>query len=341
MRSCLSAKPLLMFALAISGAPRLASGAETFCLRNALVALNEKIGGTFKGNPIQVLIPDGSSPLDLPELVSPQLHLGIMGWMYEHGTVLPGKNQSLNEVLRELADAGGEVRALKPHLSDLKAHFIENRLSYFRVSRDGVPILAIEPFSSEATISHELQHFRDWKAIREKLISQGEERATAGIKANKILLSSPSSVRWTEANAVERELLHIKLSVLDSALTKRIVYPEISSISKTLLKKDAKRYPNSNAKRQMIELMDDAIYKAIRIRELRIGALQSPELAKKLGNLSVSKVQALIEQARDLNSLEQEIGISNNSVVGLHTLYQNRFEQALRQLGIFDRRLPQ
>lgn len=319
-------------------APTRVYSSERHCLKNVLEGITGAVTGRFQGNPVKPFVPNGFSPFDLSWETVPHLDIRIMGFVYERGVVKSGRNLYLNEVIRELEHSGGELRALKPFAADFLADFKENGLSYFRLSEEGAPILAIEPNSPRSTIEHELQHFRDWKKIRDELVGKGIEPKEAGYRANKIIGSSPKMIRWTEANAVGREIEHSGLTIFDEELTRRLIYPEIAGIVNALQREETL---NSNGKRQMIEYMDVAIEKTIRMRELRIATLRDEQLSKQLGYVSRNKSEKLIRQARDLSTLKSEMGLDEPMVREGATakLFDSRLKPTLLRLGLTEEML--
>ena len=191
------------------------------------------------------------------------------GLTYEKEAVLNGHNKYYNSAIDELKLANGELRRLGMLTADIFPPRGEIGLSYFRVTDEGIPIVAIERKVSRAMIEHEMQHFRDWNAMRLKFISEGFSPLEAALKSKKFYFT-PSKVRQTEFNAVKEELKYLNATVLDVEFLRRIVYPEIATIVKTInFQQLTKKKMSSKTKRLLNSFMDKAISKAIRIRRLR------------------------------------------------------------------------
>ncbi len=262
------------------------------------------------------------------------LRIGNGGFVHEAGVIQVGRNQLLNGTIKELESAGGEVRSVQTLVS-LTLIPRNSGDSYFRVSANGAPILAIERGSSNATILHELAHFRDWLGFRNDFLADGFDKKVAGLKAKAKLASSPSMTQWTESNAVRAEQALTRSDVTDSHFLRRSVYPEIAAVLKANSKK---KKLSARRKHELDAMLDTAIEKAIAIRRLRLTYFQD-ELAKETPNSRQADIlQGNIAAAADFNTLSKELfpetkwdEIAKEQGLVLDLSFQQRFEERLRR----------
>lgn len=254
------------------------------------------------------------------------LRFGNGGVVHEAGIVRTGRNEILNKAIREVESAGGQVRSVQTLVS---FHLIP-RLSgesYFRVTSDGIPVLGIERGSSNATIAHELAHFKDWLNFRTEFIAQGFDAKTAAIKArSKLLKSGPQMTRFTEENAVAAERALNKSDFRDSDFIRRSIYPEVAAFVRA---KSGRRAITSRKNAELNALLDSAIAKAIALRRLRANAFREDLLKQGLSPRQIHAIQTQIDEANDLGTLTVELfpeDVTISGDLGVREIFQQRLK---------------
>lgn len=193
----------------------------------------------------------------------------VNGLSYEEALALPGRNTFRNEVIKKLEEEGGEVRYIGIISADLIPKFGKQYLSYFRVTKSGRPILAIEKNASTSTIEHELQHFRDWKKQKHKFMEKGLSEKEAAIKSY-YYFQTPKKRRLTERNAVREEIKIGNFDILNPRFLERAIYPEMAAVKKELsIEIILKKKMSKKVRRIVNSYFDQAIKKAIRIRRIQ------------------------------------------------------------------------
>lgn len=257
---------------------------------------------TFNGNPT----------VELEKKVN--LKISQHSLYLEDAIIKSGPDTSLNKVITEVENAGGEVRSLLKHPHNLLPSSKVEDLSYFYIDKSGKPIIALEKGADAATIAHELDHFRMWKSFKEKFIKEGLSDQEAIAKANKVMTSgSPKLVRKAESSAVNVELQHRNLDLFSSDLTERTVYPERAAIANAYDQaKDINKIP-SKILSQVYQQMDDAISKALTIREIRISEIQAQMRRSSITPAEYSQLNTKLTEQFNNATLGKEMGFGDSS----------------------------
>ena len=122
----------------------------------------------------------------------------------ELGRLLRSDHPEVQAAIDELAELGGELRLRVTRLG-ISGPEVRGR-SHFRYDpHDGIPVISIDPDVDLDVLDHELQHFRDWKHERERLVRSGLDGEALEAALLKIF-SEPEDVQSTERKAVGAQL---------------------------------------------------------------------------------------------------------------------------------------
>ena len=204
------------------------------------------------------------------------------------------------------------------------------------MTKDGVPILGIEKKASDITIAHEMEHFYDWLGIKYEFIEEGYDENEASQKAFQYLSSSPQQIINTEFNAVMAEWSVKHPSLWDTDFISRSVYPEIAAIQKSLLNPHRLR---TKKRVELNNLMDQIIERALSIRKARLAEATNELNTQGVRLLRVRKLNKLIEQAKNIESLITEI-IPPSEWTQIIEKYGKVKNDVLTVRGLFEERLP-
>lgn len=198
----------------------------------------------------------------------------------EIGRLLLSDHPEVQAVIDELAELGGELRL---RITRVGSSGIEvSGRSHFRYDpEDGIPVISVDPGVDLDILDHEVQHFRDWKRERERLIRSGLEGASLE-NAVRTIFSTPEEIQKYERNAVGAQLrsqarrsraLSTRMPRRNSAIPSRVLpavklndfislitYPEREALLRILAQ-------GQGSPRLIGGLMDEAVRKGMALRK--------------------------------------------------------------------------
>lgn len=125
---------------------------------------------------------------------------------YEVGVYVKGPHPFVDEVMKELATAGGELRMIRTRDKGTGVYDDTPSIPYFTVNAEGRPIMAVDLSQDFAlsALAHEREHFQLWLGIRNELVKAGVPELEANKQAME-RANRPDLREETERRAVSAE----------------------------------------------------------------------------------------------------------------------------------------
>lgn len=261
-----------------------------------------------------------------------------------------------NDTIRELAAAGGELRAIRLRAADGTLSD-DVAGAYFRLDDRGHPIIGVDLGQPRAlaALAHERQHFRDWLQQRDQLIAQGVEPQAAAHQALE-RTNTPEARVAGEGRSLKAELEHETRrsplnrgavgprSLSDPGYIARMLYPEMEGIRDYLHRE---RWSGEVLPIGPFEaLLDRVVNQAVQLRQEAFGRRRDRALLWERSPQANERLEGHREHARAYAELARPIF---DLVVERHTearfvtdqtweALTQHFEKALARAGLSEDR---
>jgi len=255
---------------------------------------------------------------------------------FEVGVYRSSSDDFVQDAIEEISEAGGELRAIRHRLAGAREWLEDAPSPYFRMSATGQPIIGIDftQGHSLAALSHELEHFRQWKEFKAEAKASGMSDLAASKAANE-RINLPENKYLGEKRSLDAEL---KAEVeIDSLLNKGLELPPRKPGDYGYINRLS--YPRIEAIREIFfqEKLNPAISSSLRKKR----TLHLEALVKEGEALRRSSIDAIQKQLDDgvgsaqEDLLKRKLAYFQNRLL-FELIFAHGDQHRFRELGLFE-----
>ncbi len=290
---------------------------------------------------VEALVP--YTPLKKAQLVRKSFDGGNHLDKFEVAVYKTSQDPTVKSALREIEEAGGEIRAIRHRLSGSN-NWLEGAPSpYFRMNESGKPIIGIDFSQSHslAALAHEMEHFRMWKEFKNQALEKGMKDSAASIDANKKLnlasnkylgekrsLAAEMKIETTVDSELNKGLELPPREIDDYGYINRMSYPRIEAIREALFQEKIGNRKNASKK-----ILDEHFQALVKESEtLRTQAIASikAQLAKGVGDSKANILKRKLAYFENRFLFEQVFSPYDQARFRDLDLFENLHEQFAR-----------